>query len=57
MEIGDQEMATGETNIIIFLVLIGFVYAWIEHRISRNNSKGLPPSVNPDSLHSKKYLE
>ena len=57
MEIGDQEMATGETNIIIFLVLIGFVYAWIEHRISRNNSKGLPPSVDPDSLHSKKYLD
>jgi hypothetical protein len=57
MEIGDQEMATGEANIMLVLVLIGFVCTSIEHRISRNNSKSLQPRVNPDSLHSKKHLD
>jgi hypothetical protein len=42
--IGDQEMTIGETDIILgFLVLIGFVCALIDHRISRNyTSNGLP---------------
>jgi hypothetical protein len=55
MEIGDQEMTIGETEIILgFLVLISFACALIEHRISRSDTSN-EPRVDPDSLHSKIY--